>query len=424
MNITKKIIIILFILSMSFIYFSPLTFATQTLAKPKLYSNNNLVMDAESGNVLFSNHGYDKVYPASTTKILTAILALENLSLDETIVASKNAIYSTPVGSSVAYIKVGEELTLKNLLYCLLMISGNDAANVVAEAVSGNMDTFINLMNEKLKEIGCNNTHFTNAHGFHDANHYTTPYDMALLMKYAIQNDTFREILETKEITIPKTNKSAERRCKSTNKMFYATNKNVYYEYLLGGKTGFTDEARGTFVGYGKKDDKTVIVASFDGSQNIGDDEARFLDTKTLFEFTFDNFNKYKIIDKTFFSFNLTDIQNKKIYTLKIADDSYSLCSGYPFYYNYDLDVDFSNITDKNINDKVGNIKIYTKGNNLNTVEIKELELSKVENYVKAPNYLFIAKYIILILLLIILFNILKKVTKKKRKNNVKHAIK
>ena len=101
-----------------------------------------------------------------------------------------------------------------------------------------------------------------------------------------------------------------------------------------------------------------------------------------------------------------------------------SFRSGYPFYYNYDLDVDFSNITDKNINDKVGNIKIYTKGNNLNTVEIKELELSKVENYVVKPNYLFIAKYIILIIILLILFNILKKVTKKKRKNSVKHNIK
>lgn len=234
-----------------------------------LYCNNDIIMDLESGNIIFEKNAHTKVYPASTTKVLTAILAIENLNIDDTVVVSKNAVYSTPIGSSIMYLKPEEVISIKNLLYGLLLQSGNDAANALAEVVSGNIPDFINLMNSKLEEIGCKDTHFTNAHGFHDNDHYTTVFDMAKLFRYAVQNETFKEIIATKEITIPKTNKTEERTYKNTNKMFNPKYTDMYYEYVIGGKTGYTEKARGTFVGYGKKDDKTVIVCAFDGSQNI-----------------------------------------------------------------------------------------------------------------------------------------------------------
>ncbi len=386
-----------------------------------LYCNNDLVMDANSLNVLFEKNGYEKVYPASTTKILTAILALENLDINESIVASSKAIYSTPVGSSIAYIKPGETMSLKNMLYCLLIVSGNDAANVIAEAVSGSNAAFVELMNMKLKEIGCNNTHFTNAHGFHDDNHYTTPYDMALLIHYAMQNDTFREIVETKELIIPPTNKSAQRKYTNTNKMFDEDYEQVYYEYILGGKTGYTDEARGAFVGYAKKDDKLLIVCTFDGSQNINGQEARFLDAKTLLEFSFSNFDEYKLIDKNSINFKITDKVNKKIYTIGLKDDIYAICKGSSIRCVYNTNIFDNLLNNQNLNSNIGTINLSLKGDSLDIAKEQDLILIEEADYIDIS---FIMKkcikYIILLIILIILIRILQALKKRKKKKTRK----
>ena len=236
-------------------------------------------MDAETGNVLFEKNGYSKIYPASTTKVLTAILVLENLPLDEKVVASQRAINSVPIGSSVMGIKQGEIFSVENLLYGLILPSGNDAAIVLAEAVSGNVDDFVVLMNSKANEIGCLNTHFSNPHGFYDESHYSTPYDMALILKYAMKYDEFRKIAQTKSWELPITNKTDTTRILKNNNRLLDEDYSIFYPYALGGKTGYTIESRGTYIGYAKKDDKLLIVGNFDGSQNINGKNARFLDS-------------------------------------------------------------------------------------------------------------------------------------------------
>ena len=415
----KYIFILLFIIFN--INSNNICFASSDL---ELYCNCDLIMDYESGNVLFENNGYKKVYPASTTKILTAILALENLNLDEKIVVSKNAVYSTPVGSSVIYLQPGEIMTVENLLYGLLIKSGNDAANVLAEAVSGNTSDFVLLMNKKLDELKCTNSHFTNAHGFHDKNHYTTVYDMAKIMQYAMKNDNFRKIVETKEYTIPATNKSEKRVYTNTNKMFNKNYPKMYYEYVLGGKTGYTEEARGTFIGYGKKDDKIVIVAAFDGSQNINKQEGRFLDSITLFEYAFNNFNKYKFLDKNLFKHYIYDENTHTKYLVSIENDLYALYKNDSYAINYKLNILDYNLNEKNIGEKVGNVNISSIGSSLNTSQVYDLVLIEKSHYFKLD---FAIPYLLYTILLILTIAILKNITifikyiKKRKKHKKEH---
>lgn len=401
----------LFIISIFFITKNQI-FADSDL---KIYSNNVVSMDYESGKVLYEQEGYSKVYPASTTKILTAIIAIENLKLDSSIVCSKNAIYSTPIGSSIMYLNVGEVLTVRDLLYGLLLQSGNDAANVLAEAVSGNINDFVVLMNNKLQEIGCKNTHFSNPHGFHDKNHYTTAYDMAILMRYAMKNETFRKFVETKEIEIKPTNKTATTRSyTNTNKLLSEENTTMYYEYCIGGKTGYTEEARGTFVGYGVKDSKTVIVSTFDGSQNISGLQARFLDSIKLFDYSFDNFTREKIINKDNITLNIKDEKNCKIYTFKLTDDIYALSKDNYLMNSYKVDIDFDKVTDNlNSGDIVGSFTVTTKDASTyftNTYALEYVSFVKYTNILRElKNNIINILAILTVILLILIISLINK---------------
>lgn len=425
-TIKKKIFsMVLIYILLSFFMLSNNSFAltSDTEIDSLLYCNNDIIMDLESGNILYEKNAYDKVFPASTTKVLTALLAIENLNLSDTVIASKNAVYSTPVGSSVIYLKAEEAMSVENLLYGLLIHSGNDAANVLAEAVSGDIPSFITLMNNKLEKIGCTNTHFTNAHGFHDKNHYTTVFDMAKLFRYALNNETFKKIVSTKEITIPKTNKSEERTYKNTNKMFNEKYKDMYYEYVVGGKTGYTEEARGTFVGFGTKDDKTVIVCAFDGSQNISGNEGRFLDSITLFEYAFNNFNKYKLIDKNNFTFDISDETYNKKYTVSIQNDTYALYNNDFNFARYNINLIENELENFNINDKVGTIEITNKGNSINVSNTYDLVLvSKTSyfNFYLSSKWIKIILFIISSIFLILIISANKPMKKKRKKKALK----
>lgn len=425
-NFKKKIfnIMFIFIFLTFFITLNNVlaTSTTVTFDTP-LYCNNDIIMDLESGNILFEKNAYEKVYPASTTKILTALLAIENLNLTDTVVASKNAVYSTPVGSSVIYLKAGEIMSVENLLYGLLIHSGNDAANVLAEAVSGDIPNFIELMNSKLEEIGCTNTHFTNAHGFHDDKHYTTVYDMAKLFRYALENETFKKIVSTKEITIPETNKTEERTYKNTNKMFNEKYKDMYYEYVVGGKTGYTEEARGTFVGFGTKDNKTVIVCAFDGSQNISGNEGRFLDSITLFEYAFNNFNRYKLIDKNNFTFEITDETYNKKYTVSIQNDTYALYNNDFNFARYNINLITNDLESFDINEKIGTIDITNKGNSLDVSNTYDLVLVSKTNYFNfklSSKWIKVILFIVLSIFLILIISANKPMKKKSKKKAIK----
>ena len=201
----KKLLLLLIILLLTLNIFCMNSFAETSL--PSVYSPACILIDADSGKILYSKNANTKMYPASTTKIMTAILTLENCKLDDVAIASHNAVYSIPYGYSVATIQEGEELTIEQLLNVLLIPSANDAAVVLAEHIAGSVEAFSDMMNSKVVELGCKNTHFVNPNGIHDEEHYSTAYDLALIGKYAMQFDTFRTIVQKTSYSLPKTNK-------------------------------------------------------------------------------------------------------------------------------------------------------------------------------------------------------------------------
>lgn len=204
------------------------TFAMQTSAK------SCAVIEAETGRVLFSKNQNQKLPMASTTKIMTAITAIENCKdLDEKFVVSKKAI---GVPGTSLYLREGDEYSTRDLLYALMLISGNDASVAIAEHVAGSTSEFVTLMNDMTKKIGVKNTHFANTHGLDADGHYTTAYDLARITAYALQNDTFREIVSTKNIKIVN-GKGENRYLKNKNKLLFTL------EDCIGVKTGFTDDA-------------------------------------------------------------------------------------------------------------------------------------------------------------------------------------
>lgn len=290
-----------------------------------IYSRAAILVDSDTGDILYSKNADNKVYPASTTKILTAIIAIESLDLNSNIVASETAV-TIPFGSSNVALKAGEIMTVKDLLYCLLLHSGNDSANVLAEAVSGTIPDFILLMNSKAKELGLTESNFTSAHGFHDKNHYTTPSDMMKILKYAIKNDTFKTIFGAKDYTVSATNKTPEvRKLQSTNRLILTKDDSYlsdYYQYCLGGKTGFTDEAGRTFVAYGKKANRNVILGTFD-VMDVGREDGRYIDAISLFEYGFNNFTKTLALKKNDFKFEYIDQNSGYKYILGIKEDVY-----------------------------------------------------------------------------------------------------
>ena len=164
---------------------------------PQVYGNSAIVMDMNSGAVLYAKKPDERHYPASITKLMTALVALEHGDLDAQATVSETAVTFHESGVTTAHLKTGDMLTLRQLLYALLVCSANDAANVIAEQVGGSIEGFVDMMNEEAARIGATNTHFTNPHGLHDEEHYTTAYDMYLMFQEALKQDLFREILET-----------------------------------------------------------------------------------------------------------------------------------------------------------------------------------------------------------------------------------
>ena len=271
---------------------------------PSTYSGATLLMEQSTGEILYGKNIYEKMYPASTTKIMTAILTIENCKLTDTAIASHNAVFSVPSGYSHANIQEGEELTIEELLNVLLIPSANDAAYVLAEHIAGSVDAFSDMMNAKAKELGCLNTHFVNPNGIHNENHYSTAYDMALIGKYAMKSIVFRQIVSKTSCSLPATNKYAK-----TDRLFNTTNElikpnssssptNYYYQYATGAKTGYTDAAANCIVATATKNDTSLLVVILHGERTADGLSQRALDCKTLFEYGFNNFSFSTIAKK------------------------------------------------------------------------------------------------------------------------------
>ena len=182
-------------------------------------------------------------------------------------------------------------MSVKNLLYALLLHSSNEVANILAEYISGSVENFANLMNQKATELGCKNTHFVNPNGIQNENHYSTAYDMSLIAKYCMQNSTFRDFVSTYEYQIPATNKSGERTYQNTNSLINPSS-NYYYKYCIGIKTGFTTAAKNCLISASKKDDMELIAVVLGASATSDGSSARYTDSINLFEYGFKNYTK------------------------------------------------------------------------------------------------------------------------------------
>ena len=252
-----------------------------------LLSHSAILIESNTGRILYSKDANMKMYPASTTKILTAILTIEKGNLNDITTVSKNAISVIPSGYSIARLVQGEQMTIHNLLEVLLVHSANDAANVLAEYISGSIDEFVILMNQKLKDLGCNNSHFMNTNGIHNENHYTTAHDLAVLARYCMKNETFKNIVSMSKCEIPATNKSDKRTYSSTNDSLLSTSP-YYREDCVGIKTGFTSQANYCIVSSFKKDNISLIAVVL-SSPNL---EARYSDLDTLKSYGYEKYSK------------------------------------------------------------------------------------------------------------------------------------
>ena len=261
---------------------------------PETLSPGVILMEESTGTILYEKNSDEAHYPASITKIMTTLLALENGNLSDLVTFSDDAINNTE-GSGIAR-DYGEQMTLEQCLYGVMLESANECAYAVAEHVGGTVENFVDMMNAKAKELGCTNTHFANPHGLQDENHYTTAHDMALIAQAAYQNETFRIIIGTKMYTIPPTNKHAEETVLRNHHdmlcTYHNANRKYLYPYCVGGKTGYTATANSTLVTYAEKDGMTLICVVMDTQS-----PNQFIDTVNLFDYAFDNFQVLNVAE-------------------------------------------------------------------------------------------------------------------------------
>ena len=286
----------------------PASGGTQT--PPSVTAETAILMDAASGEILYNKKADQKMFPASITKLMTILLALEHGELTDEITFSHDAVYSIEQGSAHIAIQEGETLTLEQVLRAIILRSANEASNGVAEYVDGSVEAFTKHMTERAKELGCKNTNFITANGLHDENHYTTAYDMALIAKELLTHDTYRSMMSETYFEIPPTNKQEEIRYLHGQHQMLNSNSLYYYEDAIGGKTGFTSEALNTLVTYAEKDGMELIavVMKCNGADH-------YTDTAALFDYGFANYESKTLLSDAEYTSHITvtEVYNEKI---------------------------------------------------------------------------------------------------------------
>lgn len=306
-------------------------------------SYSEVVIEKISGRVLHQVNQDAKLPMASTTKILTAITVIDNFPLDKIVAVPKEC--QGVEGSSI-YLKEGDKFSVQDLLYGLMLRSGNDSAKTLAVCLSGSQEEFVSLMNVTAKKCGAVNSNFTNPHGLHDQNHYTTALDLALITRYALQNPTFAKIVQAKSYVATELNSGEKRVWKNKNKMLFN------YEGATGVKTGYTKKAGRCLVSSAKRKGMEVISVVLNVSN-------MFEKSQQLLTEAFDNYDLVKIIDSKKFDYKIPNVEKSEYYSLYVNGDVY-----YPIEKNERLEIeldlpkhlDFIPEQDQ----KVGEIKIYS----------------------------------------------------------------
>lgn len=311
----------------------------------ELNSVGAVLIENSTGKVLYDKNMNQRMYPASLTKILTTVLAIEKCDLSETVTASSFAINSIPNGYTTAGILVGETFTLEELLQVTMLRSANEAATIVAEHVSGSVEEFAKLMNEKAKEIGCLDTNFVNANGMHDENHYSTPYDMAIIQQYCMKNEDYRRISKLTSCSLPNTSMyCGELRAFKNTHGFLVKDDENYYKYATSGKTGFTTPAKNCLVTSTNKNGFELIAVVLGATGKIDGISARYSDTMKLINYGYSNYRISNFLSKDFFIEDIeikTSDGKKENLNLVLENDINVVCS-----------------KNKSINKKDGEIKL------------------------------------------------------------------
>lgn len=380
-------------------------------AGPAIGAQSAILMDANTGVILYAKNIDEKLYPASTTKLMTCILAAENNTLNEMVTFSHDAVFSIGQGGSNIGIDENQAMPMEECLYGILVASANEVANAVAEHVAGSMDAFADKMNEKATELGCKNTHFVNAHGLHDDNHYTSAFDLALIAKEFFQNELLSKIGNTSshhfEATENQPDDFIER-----NKHRLITGE-IPYDGIKGGKTGYTDEARQTLVTCAEQNGmKLICVVMKEESPE------QFYDTVKLFDYGFTNFSvvnvaenetNYSIRNSNFFNTS-SDVFGNSNPILSLNQDSYLIMPKTTVFDELDSEISY----DTDEENEVAVINYYYHGAYVGTATVDLADeksatydftenVPEIEDVVeKEPNVIIVNIKIILIVVLII----------------------
>lgn len=257
---------------------------------PSITGQSVVVMDGSTGAVVYGRNEHTQYPPASTTKLMTILLTLENCEMNEIVTVGPLPPY---IEGSKIYIHEGEQMTVEQMLYAVIMASANDCAAALAEHISGSVEAFAELMTKRAKELGAMNTHFENPHGLYGENHRSTTYDLALMEKELLKYPKYIEISQTKSLLMDTTNKSEEQRPLWNDNRLVQEGDEKYYPYAVAGKTGYTDESKHSYVASAKKGDQSFVVAILYDEQ-----KAYYNEVEAIFEWAFENFATEKLFSK------------------------------------------------------------------------------------------------------------------------------
>lgn len=368
------------------------------------------------GQILYERDSNKILYPASLTKVLTAIVVMEHCNLEDTVTVNQTAIDGVEYGYITANLKAGETFTVEELLNILVVSSANDAALVLAEHVSGSVENFCKLMNETAVKIGCKNSNFVNPNGVHNENHYSTAYDLALIGNYSLKFEKLKELFKKTYFKVPATDLyPKENRILSTTNELILSGSTNYYRYAQGLKTGFTTPAGFCLMGYASKDGLELITVLL----NCSTSDNRYLETKNLFDYGFNNFSLKKFATKG------NSVETVSVKGATKDTEKLNLILDNDIAFTVKNDVDILNIKHKiKINDKIK--APIVKGTILGSVTytLNGIQYSAnlvAENDVKASHTFlkFMICFIVIFIILIVL-KIRKSKLKKKRITMIK----
>lgn len=410
---------------------------------PQVSAQAAILMDADTGAILYSKNINEKLYPASTTKIMTCLLAREKGNLDDMVEFTKTAVFSVPADGSNMGMDVGESITMEQCLYGILVGSANEVANAVAEHIAGTIDDFVDMMNERAKQLGCTNTHFVNTNGLYDDNHYTTAYDLALISRAFFQDEMLCKIGNTARYHFEPTATQPDD--------FYLNNKHklitgeIAYDGIRGGKTGYTNEARQTLVTCAEQNGMKLICVVFKEES-----PAQFTDTVELLDYGFHNFQAMNIseneedynLDTTGYLQIGNDIFGNSKPILSIDNESCVIVPNTIHFNDLDSEIDYSASEEEQIaqilysyhNIYLGKVYLNLADNNASTYEFDsnmnttDISVEKEEKSQQDTIFINVKKVLtgiltfaaIIIILFVLRAFIINNRSAKRRRNRVK----